>query len=148
MRVRAGFTLMEVLAVMVLGAIVAGTAAPRLSTGLAQSRLKRAAAVVSSDMRLAHTLAGRQRAPVTLSVDGTAGVVRIARTIAPNTVLSERQIAGAGGFGISSLSASTASIVVFPHGLASGDMVVTLVAGDRSTTVTLKRAGLVRVGAQ
>jgi prepilin-type N-terminal cleavage/methylation domain-containing protein len=145
MRVRAGFTLFELLAVMVMGGIIAATATPRLSSSLAQTRLQRAAATVSLDLKSAYSLAERQRAPVSIAVDTDAGIVRLSDARAPSPVFSERLLSGAGGFGITSMKTSSNSITVYPNGLASGDLTITLTAAHRSRVVKMTRTGLVRV---
>jgi prepilin-type N-terminal cleavage/methylation domain-containing protein len=145
MRVRAGFTLFELLAVMIIGGIIAATAMPRLSSSLAQTRLQRAAATVSLDLKSAYSLAERQRAPVSISVDTNAGILRLSDARPPSPVFSERHLSGTGGFGISSMTTSSNSITVYPNGLASGDLTITLTAAHSSRVVKMTRTGLVRV---
>jgi prepilin-type N-terminal cleavage/methylation domain-containing protein len=145
MRVRAGFTLMEVLAVMLIFGVLAATAMPRFNSGLMESRLQRAATVVSADLRLAHSLAERQRAPVTVLVDVGSKVLRVVDTRTPEKVYSERHFAGQRSFGVTGMTTSTASVVVYPNGLASGDLVIKLQAPGGARTVKMTRAGVVRV---
>jgi prepilin-type N-terminal cleavage/methylation domain-containing protein len=147
MRVRGGFTLMELLVVIVIGGILIAVTMPRFSTGLAQTRLQNAVTALSADLRMAHSMAERQRAPVSIAVDAVGKVVRVQDTRVSTTIYSTRYLGGENGFGISSMSSSATSVVIYPNGLASGDLTITLHAGGKKRKVRMTRAGLVRVSA-
>jgi prepilin-type N-terminal cleavage/methylation domain-containing protein len=145
MRKRQGFTIMELLAVLVIGTIMLAVAAPNVSRGLTQTRVKRAAAVVAGDLQFAHSVAARQRVPVQVTVLQSSRIVRVHRGTNPDTVFSERRLDATSEYPLSSLEANAASITIFPNGLASGPLHLTLQAGADTREVTMNRAGQVRV---
>jgi type II secretion system protein H len=144
MRSRAGFTVIELVIVLMLAGLVAGVSVPRIGQALAQNRMQRAAAVVATDMQLAHSLAARQSRPVVLSVDGANRIMRIADVQAPNTVYNARHL-GSSEFGVTQLTSNRASIMVYPTGLANNGIEVTLRAAGSTRIVSMSRAGQVRV---
>jgi prepilin-type N-terminal cleavage/methylation domain-containing protein len=147
MKARRGFTIMELLVVMVIGAIMTAVVAPSLSRSLAQSRLQRAAAAVSADLQLAHTLAARQRAPVRITVDAANRVLRVRDAVTTTTIFSERYLDSSSDFGLDSFTANNTNVVVYPNGLASARLELTLRAAARTRVVTMSPAGQVRVTA-
>ena len=136
MRLSAGFaTLAAVLAM----------AFPRMSRNFAQMRLQRAVSVVSADLRLAHSLAERQRTPVTIVVDTATRLVRIRDTGVSTRIYSERRFDRNSEYPLTRLQASQPTLVVYPNGLSSADINIIMTAGTRSRTVSMTRAGQVRV---
>ncbi|MFI5210057.1 MAG: GspH/FimT family pseudopilin [Gemmatimonadales bacterium] len=139
---RSGYTLVEALVVVVIFSITTAFAAPRVSTALAQYRLDRAAAVLASDLEYAETLAERQRSPVVLTIDAT----NLRYTVtdrATGTVLFAREMGAAAEYSIQSLTSSPSSIQIFPAGLASGSITITLAAGSYTRQVVVSRTGQV-----
>jgi prepilin-type N-terminal cleavage/methylation domain-containing protein len=147
MRLRPGFTLMELMMVLVLATVVLAAAIPRMSRSLAQLRLQRAATVVSADLRLAHSLAARQRAPVTIAIDTAAKIFRIRDVRTPANVFSERRMDRSSAYPVQRIIVDRTSLVVYPNGLASNGVSITLIAGGRSRMIRMSRAGQVRVSA-
>jgi prepilin-type N-terminal cleavage/methylation domain-containing protein len=145
MRIRHGFTVIELLAVLVMGTILLATAAPAVSRSLTQTRVQRAAAVIAADLQLAHTLAARQRAPVRITVQSTERIVRVHRGTLPDTVFSERRLDETSEYSLGELVASSSTITVFPNGMASGPLTLTLQAGGSTRVVSMTRVGQVRV---
>lgn len=144
MRSRNGFTLIELLIVLIIAGIAMGIAIPQVGRMLAQTRVQRAAGVVAADLKLAHSLAGRQRQPVQIVVDAANRVLRV-RNDATTTVYSERYFHAAGEYPLDSFTTTDASVVVYPNGLSDGNVTITVGAGGRSRQITLTRGGLVRV---
>jgi general secretion pathway protein H len=145
MRRRHGFTILELLAVLVIGTVMMAVAAPGVSRGLTQTRVKRAAAVVAGDLQFAHSVAARQRVPIQVTVLQSSRIVRVHRGTSPDTVFSERRLDSTSEYPLSSLQANAASITIFPNGLSSGPLHLTLQAGADTREVTMNRSGQVRV---
>jgi prepilin-type N-terminal cleavage/methylation domain-containing protein len=147
MRTRGGFTVFELLVVLVLAGIVAGTALPRVSRALAENRLQRAASVVVADLQLAHSMAARQRRPVRVEVDPTTRQIRVLNMASPDTTYSARHLGPQSEFGLQHVTSSRPVLTVYPSGLANDTLQVTLRAGASVRRVRMTRAGQIRVEA-
>jgi Tfp pilus assembly protein FimT len=146
MRVRHGFTILELLVVMLLGIIMVGVISPSISRSLGTTRLQRVVAVISADLELAQSLAARQRTPVGITVDPQARALRV-HDAKNGTVYSERFFDAGSEYPLTSLSASSTSVVVYPNGLASGPLTLTMNAGGAVRVIDMSRVGQVRVSA-
>jgi prepilin-type N-terminal cleavage/methylation domain-containing protein len=145
MRPRAGFTIIELVVVVMIASIVVGMSIPRLTRGLAQNRMQKAAAVVAADMQLAHSLAARQRSPVRISVDAANKVIRVRDHVTTTTIYNQRHL-GSSEFGVQSIETDPVNeIIVYPTGLSNSRIQVTLRAAGSSRIVSMSRAGQVRV---
>jgi type II secretion system protein H len=142
----AGFTLIETLVVAVIMGILLVMGVPQVFTQMRSSQADRAAFVIASDLESAFSLAARQRAPVTFTVDGTNMSYRL-NDRATAALLTERYLsASTSPYGVTSLTMSVATVTVFPNGMASGPAVVTLAVANRTRTVSLSRVGQIRIG--
>jgi prepilin-type N-terminal cleavage/methylation domain-containing protein len=153
MPARRGFTIFELLVVMVLAGIIAGTSIPRLSAAMAKNRLQQAASVVSADLRLAHSMAQRRQVPVIIEVDSTQKLIRVTN-MSGDTTFSTRRLGPASEYGLQRVTGryppngaflGTASVTVYPNGLSSRSIEVTLRAAGDTRKVTMSRGGQVRV---
>jgi type II secretion system protein H len=144
MRARGGFTLIEVVVVIMIAGIVVGMSIPRLTRALSQNRMQRAAAVVAADMQLAHSMAARQRSPVRLTVDTANRVIRVRDATTSATVYNHRHLA-TNEFGVQRLGADRLEIIVYPTGLSNHPIELTLRAAGTTRTVSMSRAGQVRI---
>ena len=145
MRSRDGFTITEVLIVLILVGIIGGFAFARVGSMLAQTRVQRAASVVAADLKLAHSMAGRQRMPIQISIDPTARAFRLRDHTTPTKIYSERHFHSNGEYPVESFQTTQTSLLVYPNGLADGPVTITLQAGGNTRVVTMSRAGQVRV---
>jgi prepilin-type N-terminal cleavage/methylation domain-containing protein len=148
MRSRDGFTMVELLVVLILIGITGGFAAIQIGKGLTQTRAQRAAAMMATDMKLAHSLSARSRKPMRISVDTAGKVFRVVDEAAWTTVYSERHFGQAGDVPVQYMHASDTSLVVYPNGLAAGSMRITVRAGSNRRVIRMSPAGLVRVSEQ
>ncbi|MGH7463581.1 MAG: GspH/FimT family pseudopilin, partial [Longimicrobiales bacterium] len=101
--------------------------------------------VVAADLKLASSLAGRQRQPIRISIDPAARAFRLRDYATPSTIYSERYFHAAGEYPVDSFQASATSLLVYPNGLAAGPVTITVSAGGRTRVVSMTRAGQVRV---
>lgn len=143
-RVPGGFTLAELLAVIVLLAILGGMGLQPVMDWLAESRVENAARVVAGDLRLGIALAARQGTPVRLEFEPDALTYRFVDR-ASNQVLFQRSIGEGTELPIQSGSVSGSDLVVFPSRMTSGPLTVTLRAGRHVATVTMSSAAFVQV---
>lgn len=145
MRSRNGFTLMELLIVLIIVGIAGGVAMTNVSASMRQTRVQRAASVIATDLRQAHSLAARQRRPVEIDIDTVLHIVRIRDAATPTTIYTQRTFGLQSEQPVRSMGASTTTMRVFPNGLAADSIRVTVRWEGRQRNVHMSRAGMVRV---
>jgi prepilin-type N-terminal cleavage/methylation domain-containing protein len=145
MRSRRGYTVIELLVVILLAGVVAGATMPRVGRSLAQQRLQQAGSVVSADLRLAHSMAVRRSAPVRVEVDTAQRSVRVRNFSGTDTTFSVRRLGPETEFGVQRLSADATSVVVYPNGLSSSTITITLRAAGYVRRVRMSPAGQIRM---
>jgi prepilin-type N-terminal cleavage/methylation domain-containing protein len=144
---RFGFTIIEMLAVLVIIGLLVGISIGRISATITQQRLNRAAIALSGDLESAFSLAQRDRKPVTISFDTDSLELSIADA-ASGTVFRKTSLAN---FGLkpSDVTLSRTSVNVYPAGLAGDSLSITLSTTLGTTTyshrVRMTRGGLVQV---
>src|SRR2546423_10718596 len=69
---RQGFTVLELIAVVVILGIMAAFAGPAMSRIVRHNRVNRAATVIASDLQNAFAVAARQREPVRIQADAAS----------------------------------------------------------------------------
>ena len=132
------------LGLMVMGILFGAVALP-LRNGILESRLSRAVDVFTSDLERGFSLAERQRRPIRVRcLCPTPGYVVEDRDSA--VVYLTRSLGSDEDFRVSSLTFNPASIVVFPTGLASSTLTITLTAGEFIRTLRVTTAGQVWAG--
>jgi type IV fimbrial biogenesis protein FimT len=141
---RAGFTLIEMLITVSMLAIVAGMAAPKVSSQITHARVNGAAQVVAGDLETALSLAGRQRRPIRVVVDGSAKELRVVDR-ASGQLIARRALGSLGEYKLGSVSGAPATIDILPHGVATSSAVITLAATGYSRRVSMTRGGHIRV---
>lgn len=142
-RARSGFTLLETIIVLVIIAILAAAGTPMVNRAIGHSRVNNTANVIAGDLQLAFSLASRQRTPVRLTVDPSGRRYRI--TNRAGTVIKERRVGDLSDLHVSAISSSVTTLDVFPNGLASGPITIRVGTDGYSQTITMTRAGQVRV---
>ncbi len=142
---RPGFTLTEMLVTVVIMAVVATVAMPRLSRQMVTNKADAAAYVVASDLEMAFTLATRQRRPVTFTVD-PSNRRTIIRDRASSTILMDRYLSDRDSpWGITGLSMNVGAVTIFPNGLAGQSATVSVAVRNQVRAVNVTRTGLVRI---
>jgi type II secretion system protein H len=142
-RAQAGFTLLETIVVLVIIAILAAAGTPMVNRAIGHSRVNNTARVIAGDLQLAFSLASRQRAPLRLTVDASGRKYRIVTRA--GTVIKERRVGDLSDLHVRSITSSVSTLDVFPNGLASGPITIRVAIDGYSQTITMTRAGQVRV---
>jgi type II secretion system protein H len=142
-RARSGFTMIETIVVLVIVAMMAAAVVPMASRAINHSRVNNTARVIAADLQLAFSLAGRQRAPLRITVDPSGRKYRIVTRA--GAIVKERRVGDLSDLHVSAVTASVLTLDVFPNGLASGPITITVGAQGYTQTITMTRAGQVRV---
>ncbi len=143
-RRRLGFTMIEVMLVITLIAILTAMAMPRVASTLRSIQVRRAAAIVAADMEAAFTLAARNRKPMRITWDGATNYTVADRT--GGTVRLTRGLVGDSDIGsIGVVFDPAGPIDVFPHGVSTAALTVTITGGASTNAISVSTAGHVRV---
>lgn len=140
---RRGFTLPEMLIAIVIIIVLAAMAAPATAKQLRHGRVNQAANVVAGDLENAVSYAARLRKPVRITRTSATSFTVTER--ATGTVIQRRELGTDTEWKIATLTFSTATVDVFPAGITSGSLTVTLSEGGYARDVRLTRAGLAQV---
>lgn len=145
-RVRGGFTLAELMAVIVILGILAALASPRVYRTVTRSKVNEAAGVIAADLEQAVGLAARQRRPVRLALESAGTYTLRDRATAPNDSLRlRRRLTMASDGGVETLTFSRTPVQIFPNGSIDGALTVTVSGAGQTRTITLSPAGQVRI---
>jgi len=138
-----GFTLLETIIVLVVIAMMTALIAPNVNRAIGHSRVHNSANVIAGDLQLAFSLASRQRTPVRISVNPSGTSYSI--TTRAGAVIRERALGESSDLRVSTMSSSVTTLDVFPNGLASGPITITVGINGYEQTISMTRAGQVRV---
>lgn len=142
---RQGFTVLELIAVVVILGIMASFAGPALSRIVRHQRVNRAATVIASDLQNAFASAARERQPVRIQADATTRSYQFIDR-KTGTVLRIRTFYGdTSEYRLSKLVFTPATIDVFPTGISSAAIVIDLGNGDYNKQITASTAGFIRI---
>jgi type IV fimbrial biogenesis protein FimT len=152
---REGFTLLEVLVVLIIFGITATMVYPSFSRMSRSTRSNAAANVVMSDLRFFVNSASKNKQVVRLVVDGanrrytatdraTGAVIR-QRSFATSSTNEVAVSTLTSGPNVASLTSAATTIDIFPNGTSSGSLVVRVAVASRTLTVTMTRVGHVRI---
>jgi prepilin-type N-terminal cleavage/methylation domain-containing protein len=139
-----GYTLIELLITIVVAGILTTVGYQRLSPALVHARVQRAATVVATDLQYAQMLAVRQRQPVAVIVDDALKgyIIRLRDTA---VTFRNRYFGTDADYGLDSLGASPATIVLYPSGVAAGTITVGLGLHGYTRQIRMTRGGQVRI---
>jgi len=137
-----GFTIIEMLIVVVIMMTVVGAMMPSMAKQVSRARVNRAVNMVASDFLMAQAMAGRQRAPITMVFDGTAMTTTFSSR---GTTLMTRRFDAASAFKLTGFSSSVSAVMILPSGMASQTVTVTVSGGGYSRQARMTRAGQVRL---
>ena len=138
-----GYTIIELLLVMIIIGVLAGITYVRMAPTLEGARVRGAASLLAGDLQYAQVLAARRRLPVVVSVNSAAQVYQLVDRL--GTVVRTREFGATGEFGLTELSATPTSLEIFPNGAAAVSATFILGIGTNRQRVTFSRAGQIRV---
>lgn len=141
-----GFTILELLIAMMILGIAATVAVPRASEAARIARIDRATRTVAIDLEQALGLAARQRAPVRIrQPTGTRQMV--ISNVADGTIYSTTSLGDdtRSGVRVGALTLDPTTVDVFPTGMTSAGLTVTVQSGGHERTITMSQAGQIRV---
>ena len=139
-----GFTLTEALIAVALLGMVASIVGTRVAPLVSRTGASQAASLVALDLEKAVTIAARQRKPVRVSCDCSNNAYLVTDRASGN-ILLRRALSGNASYGVTGMEFSVASIDIFPSGLTSGALTITLRAGTVSRLVTMSSGAFVQV---
>ena len=140
-----GFSLFELLIVVVILGIVATMAGPAMSRIIRHQRVNRAATIIVSDLQNAFAVAARQREPVRVQADATTRSYQFVDRKS-GAVLRIRAFYGdTSEYRLSSLVFTPTTFDVFPNGISSSAVTIDLANGDYAKQITASTAGFVRL---
>ena len=139
---RAGFTLLEMLLVVVLIGVVGTMAVPQISRLTGKNSVSRAAMIVQQDLQRSFALAARLRKPVTLTASNSSKVYQV--TDPSNNVLLVRQLTRTQEYGVETMTFSPTTLTIQPNGVSNSTITVTLTSSGSTRVVSMSSAGLVR----
>lgn len=139
-----GFTFVEIVMVLVVSSILASFAILKLAPTLEQSRVRRSATSIATDLQWAQMIAARQRRPVLFIVSEGLRSYMI-RDASSATVFREAHLGADTDFRIDQLEANPTTLEIFPSGVVrnAGNYVVRVSGVQRN--VRISRAGQVRI---
>ena len=142
-RIRSGFTMIETIIVLVIVAMLAALITPKVNEAIGKARVQSSAAVIAGDLQLAFSVASRQKTPLRVTVDPSGTKYTIATR--SGTVIRERRLGDASDLRVGSMTATVTTLDVFPNGLSSGPITITVGTNGYTQRVRMTRTGHVRV---
>ena len=141
---RAGYTVIELIIVMVTAGILMALVIWRAGPALERARARQAVAVVAADLQYAQLVAARQREPVVVTVNPSLKLILIASR--GGTIFRQRFVGPDTEFGLETLDVSpVAAVEIFPNGAATSSLTVAAETNGYRREVRLSRAGQIRI---
>jgi len=143
---RAGFSMLELLVVLVITGVVTGLSMSRFSAYLAHERIAKAAIGIADDLRMAFAIPGRIRRPVRIWCDTTKMQMTVTDRAQSTTY---RKTAFGSRYNLNSANVayypSSSWVEIFPNGFASDTMVITLTSSGYTERIKVSKGGMVQV---
>lgn len=141
---RRGFTIIELVMVLVVTSILASFAILRIAPTLERARVRRSATMIASDLQYAQMIAARQRRPVVFIASEALRGYMI-RDATSTTVYREAYMGNDTDFNLDQLEANPTTLEIFPNGVvrSAGNFTVRVNTVQRNVRIT--RAGQVRI---
>jgi type II secretory pathway pseudopilin PulG len=146
-RARSGFTLLEMVVLLVFVGILAAMAGSKITTIKYQQQVVRAASTVQTAMEQAYAVASRNRAPIRISWSSTSGKLTVTKRDGSITYTTLDFTTM--GLKASEITVNNNTVDVFPNGWASDTLSVTINASRAGATfkrrIRMSKAGMVKV---
>jgi len=143
---RAGFSMLELLVVLVITGVVTGLSMSRFSAYLAHERIAKAAIGIADDLRMAFAIPGRIRRPVRIWCDTTRMQMTVTDRAQSTTY---RKTAFGSRYNLKSTNVAyypaSSWVEIFPNGFASDTMVITLSSSGYTERIKVSKGGMVQV---
>lgn len=139
--VRRGFSLIEILMVVVLVGILLSVSIPAVGRQVTRDRVSRSAMVVQGLLEEANLEASRRRSPVNVTL--TSGVLRVTDR-ETNELLRERAFGPDRDLRATLAMTPSTGITIFPNGRGTAALQIDLSGGGASASVTRTTTGIVR----
>ena len=146
---RVGFSILELIIVLMVAGILAGLTAGRISSYMTQQRVAKAALSITNDLQQAFAIAGRNRRPIRVVIDTTN--MQLSITDRAQTTVFRRITLGS-AYQLTSNNVSfypSTPLEIYPNGLAADTMWIrlraTVASQSYSRLVRVSRAGMVQV---
>ncbi len=140
----AGYTVIEMLMVMIVISVLAAIVYIRVGPTLERARVRGAASLLATDLQYAQTLAAQHRTPMVISVDVGAKSYQIASR-GGVTVYRTRDFGAGSEYGLGEFSAAPVAVEVFPNSIVAQSATYTVGLNGYRRRVTFSRAGQIRV---
>lgn len=141
---RSGFTIIEMLFVMVIIGVLGAIALPGYNAWERTTRIENAVRVVESDLRLATSLAVRQGTPVRLTFDADSDVLRVVDP-SDGTELHRRALGSGSDFSLQTVNVTPAVVSFYPNRSASAGLEVTIGSGDEQVKISMSSATFIQI---
>lgn len=142
---RSGFTILELLIVVVLISVLAAMAMGRTGKMLTGWRVNRAAQTMSEELQKAFALVGRNRKPLIIHYNDTTQLLTMKSR--SDTVFSRRAFGPFSEYKLDSAAVefSNTKLEVYPPGLAADSLSIVITKNGASRRVRMLRGGLVQI---
>lgn len=138
---RRGFTLIELMIVVIIVGILLGVAIPRVGRSISQDRVLRAAYVVQGMIDEAGQIARRRGVPVTVTVASSTLRINLRSS---GAALKSKTFGNASDMRATVALNPSGGITIFPNGRASAALTVTVSGGGNTERVTRSATGIIR----
>lgn len=137
--------MLEMMVVIVIVGITGTMTAGRFHALLVQSRIQRAASAVRNDLEAAFAIAGRNRRPIHIEWNSTT--MQLAVMDRSDATAFRHTTLGMDGYGLrpSDVAFSSSPIEIYPNGMASDTLNITISRSGNIKHVRMSRAGLVQI---
>lgn len=141
---RRGFSLVELLVVILILGVGMATTLPRFGAITNQTKVQRANMALQQDVQQAWAIAARNRAPIKLTFSSATMQLRITN-LAGSTIYKRTSYGTGGSYGLTSseLVMTPATITVFPNGLANDTVGVSITRSSYSRKFWVSKSGMV-----
>lgn len=138
---RSGFTLIELMIVVVIVGLLLGVAVPRVGASIARDRVDRATFMVQGVLDEATQIARRRGVPVTVTVVDQALRINLRSS---GAAIKTKRFGSTSDMVANIAINPTTGITIFPNGRANAAVTITVSGSGNTNTVTRSATGIVR----